>query len=260
MPTSGNGLGFNQYAARYMAKVVTAGGSTPGVLVRQAIETLAAEFWIRFNVATAIGPPLAVYPFYGGTADSHAINLYGDAFTIEWQDTVTHNVNGITGDGVAGLGRTGINPARDLTVTDFSFGMYSRTNAAADVYDIGVNTGTASMYIRSRMVAGTFVSAAGGVGASMSVAVAASTGLFMARRNETNLGVAFRNGAVVDSTAVAVSSNPNATGVAVCAAAGSGGLSTRNIAFAFVARDFGNQFLALYNAVQAYETALGREV
>lgn len=51
----------------------------------------------------------ALYPFVGGTANRHSINLKNPAqYKITWSPTgVTHNANGITGDGIAGYGDTG---------------------------------------------------------------------------------------------------------------------------------------------------------
>lgn len=50
----------------------------------------------------------ALYPFVGGTALSHSINLKNPSqYKITWSPTgITHNSNGITGDAVTGYGET----------------------------------------------------------------------------------------------------------------------------------------------------------
>jgi hypothetical protein len=51
----------------------------------------------------------AIYPFVGGTASRHSINLKNpNQYKITWSPTgVTHDANGITGNGVSGYGDTG---------------------------------------------------------------------------------------------------------------------------------------------------------
>lgn len=70
-----------------------------------AITTLVAQLketglWNRMH---------ALYPFVGGTALAHSINLKNPAtYKITWSPTgVTHNSNGITGNGISGYGDTG---------------------------------------------------------------------------------------------------------------------------------------------------------
>ena len=42
------------------------------------------------------GKMLALYPYVGGTAGSHAVNLVNSLYTISWTGGVTHDANGIT--------------------------------------------------------------------------------------------------------------------------------------------------------------------
>jgi len=74
-----------------------------------------------------------IYPFVGGTAGTHAQNLKSSSFTITWNGTVTHNANGITGDGATGFGDTTYIPSSSgqmiLDSTHASF--YRRTTGTA---------------------------------------------------------------------------------------------------------------------------------
>lgn len=88
-----------------------------------------------------------IYPFVGGTAQAHAQNLKSAQFTITWNGTVTHDVNGITGDGASGYGDTGYVPSSSslLTLNSAHLGIYRRT--------VGTNFRTYSGII----TAGTFI-------------------------------------------------------------------------------------------------------
>lgn len=76
-----------------------------------------------------------IYPFVGGNATAHSINLKspGD-YTITWNDTVIHNANGITGDGANGYANTGFVPslhAVNYQVSDAHGYVYQRSAPTA---------------------------------------------------------------------------------------------------------------------------------
>lgn len=48
----------------------------------------------------------AIYPFVGGTAESHSKNLKADQYNITWNGVVTHDANGVTANGTTGYGDT----------------------------------------------------------------------------------------------------------------------------------------------------------
>jgi hypothetical protein len=68
----------------------------------------------------------AIYPFVGGTASSHSYNLKNIAqFQMSWNGGVTHNVNGITGNGINSFGNTGVLDS-SLNVNDKHLSIYQR--------------------------------------------------------------------------------------------------------------------------------------
>jgi hypothetical protein len=75
-----------------------------------------------------------IYPFVGGTAQAHAQNLKSSSFTITWNGTVTHNANGITGDGATGYGDTGYIPASggQMALNSVHVGIYRRATVGAN--------------------------------------------------------------------------------------------------------------------------------
>ena len=53
----------------------------------------------------------AIYPFVGATAAAHSLNLKSTNYCILWHGAVSHNANGVTGDGSTGYGDTQFNPS-----------------------------------------------------------------------------------------------------------------------------------------------------
>jgi hypothetical protein len=77
---------------------------------------------------------VALYPFIGGSASTHAVNLKSPGtYDITWYGGVTHNSNGITPNGTTGYGNTGINPSTVLNTNEGSMGFYSRTTLSGVV-------------------------------------------------------------------------------------------------------------------------------
>ena len=102
------------------------------------VDLKAAGIWTKMN---------AIYPYVGGTATTHKYNLkdpqdLDSAFRIGWVGTITHNSNGVTGDGTTGYGTTWLNASSELGggLNDVSGFTYSRTNALDDV-DFGAYDG-----------------------------------------------------------------------------------------------------------------------
>jgi hypothetical protein len=84
---------------------------------------------------------IAIYPFVGGSSSTHSYNLKNTAaYQISWSGTVTHNSNGITGDGSTGYGNTGIQASGGaLSVHSTHLSVYSGTNPGSDqnMWEIG---------------------------------------------------------------------------------------------------------------------------
>lgn len=78
-----------------------------------------------------------LYPFVGGSANSHKYNLINpldsDAgFRIVWAGSVTHDTNGIKSNGTNGYGNTNYNPfVAGVGLTNLSIGLY-RTGTEAN--------------------------------------------------------------------------------------------------------------------------------
>ena len=85
----------------------------------------------------------AVYPFVGGTSSTHKFNLKNPldtdaAFRLVFNGGFTHSSNGITGNGTNGFADTKFNPiSQSSNLNSFSLSVYSRTNLAGNMFDIG---------------------------------------------------------------------------------------------------------------------------
>jgi hypothetical protein len=73
----------------------------------------------------------ALYPFVGGTAASHSYNLKNVAqYQMTWSGGVTHNANGVTGNGINAFGNTGLADSI-LNVNDKHLSIYQRNILAS---------------------------------------------------------------------------------------------------------------------------------
>jgi len=94
-----------------------------------AIETLVANW----KAAGMWNRTVAIYPFVGGTAESHKWNLKDPrdldvANRLSFSGTITHLANGVDPDGTTGLANTFIDLNEQVPQYSFSCGYYSRDN------------------------------------------------------------------------------------------------------------------------------------
>ena len=95
----------------------------------------AASIWTKMT---------ALYPFVGGDATKHSYNLKNPAtFQITWHGTVTQNANGMTGNGTTGYGDTGLVGDTNTTLNDVHMSVYCRTvgGSSDNMYDLGAENG-----------------------------------------------------------------------------------------------------------------------
>lgn len=89
----------------------------------------------------------ALYPFVGGTANAHAQNLASTSHTIDWRGTLTHDANGVTGDGNTGYGIS-LTPSEVWSTNeDAHMYLYRRSTSTATQIMMGVNDGTGIAYL-----------------------------------------------------------------------------------------------------------------
>ena len=216
----------------------------------------------------------AIYPFIGGTATSHKWNLKNPldtdgAFRLTFNGTITHDANGITGDGSTGYANTHLIPASILTAGDTNMGIYSRTNDSGnDARDMGVKTANGQMSFHTKYINGNAYVDGYDTGISGRISfVSQSFGMFHSTRRTATDHKVFIDGiekgfSNTDTSADFANitnniflGNFNDIGVP------NASYSARNYAFSVIGDGLTDTEVANdYTVIQAYQTALGRNV
>lgn len=115
---AGSGYVWDADALDFISRASITDGTQKLAIDQLAKALKAASIWTKLD---------AVYPFVGGNATAHSENLKGNTFDISWTGGVTHDANGITGNGSTGVGDTGWNPSTAAGQDDVTCAIYSRT-------------------------------------------------------------------------------------------------------------------------------------
>lgn len=244
------------------AAFITASGITDQTQ-KDAINTLVLDLkgysiWTKFK---------ALYPFVGGSATAHKYNLKDPrdldaAFRIVWGGGVTHNSNGVTGNGTNAYGDTKLIPSTQIASSgSFSFGIYNRTLGSENKIQIGcAETFSNYMFVRYSDT-NTYVV----FGSQSTSGVATnSQGLFTANRRSTNATYTevYRNGTRFINQVKDTGLSTNSLSVLATHNSSSfGSYSAFNLGFAFVASGLEQTEVSNLNtAVQKFQTSLSRNV
>ncbi len=236
--------------------------STQKSAVNQLVLDLKSySIWTKF---------IAIYPLVGGTSTTHKYNLKNPvdsdaAFRIVFSGGITHDANGITGNGTTGYGNTKINPSSHLSQNDVSVFIYSRTNSSGNYVELGAIKSTATqhrVHFNPRNASDLFNTAL----TCSTVTGNSNTdsrGLFgLSRITSTE----YKQSINSTQTTVSVTStglpNVNIGLMALISDAPSvSSYSPRNMAFACIGTGLTDtEADNLYTAVQAYQTTLSRNV
>jgi hypothetical protein len=254
----------------YSAAFLAATGISDGTIV-SACNTLQND--LRDYGLMSNAKLKALYPFVGGTADTHKYNFMdardtNSAYRITWSGTITHDSNGFTGNGTNGYGNTNFNDgAAGFSTSYMSMGIYSRTNNTGTGYcDMGMVKGSPVSYsiVRVGYSSTEDFMCAYDDSNHFGNFFANTLGLFSVVRTSSTEQKAYQNGTLANTR----SSFPAtaATGLNYFLAArnvdGSAATySNRNYAFAYIGVGLtGTEISNLYTAIQAFQTTLGRQV
>ena len=213
-----------------------------------------------------------LFPFIGGTAATHALELFGNDIT--WAGTVTHDANGSRGNGTTGVGTFPLN----------CFTEFGNTNGSASAY-VGAMTDTGGT---SANVFGSYEGASGGsrlymgnlsnsmawgpmmtTGTTEIIPPSSSPGTvepqFLAGSFTTaKLSEGYKNGVSL-GTSTPTGVIPGGASMALMAAYNNdtttpASYSDAQLAFVHFGTNMTDaEHLALYNAVEAFQTTLGRQ-
>lgn len=218
----------------------------------------------------------ALYPFVGGTASQHRFNLkdprpVAGAFYLSYYGGGTHSANGYQPDGTTAYADTQLNPYTrlpDVNLNHLSF--YSRTNSAVNSeYVMGASDGTGgfSMVARRDTNAQFFVSDTLGTfyRFAQNTSSTNGSGFFIGTQQGTNIKL-FKNNTLAVSNSGASTGNHLPPfnvyiGTLNLSNNPSGFYTNKQCAFASIGEGLSDsEASALYNAVQTFQTTLGRQV
>lgn len=213
---------------------------------------------------------IAVYPFVGGSASAHAVNLKTPGtFNISgptWSSGVTHNSNGITGNGTTGYGLTGIIPRDVMVSSNASFCLYSRT-PGINGYELSSESGgSQGLNMLCRYNSGVnlnrFAAIVFGT-TENSPFVTEGSGCFICSKTSLRLK-SFRNGVLLSSQVDTNGNTPTSPITILCRNQNSGTysvFSSRNLSFCSIGTSLADaEAINLSTLVQYFQSILGRAV
>ena len=213
----------------------------------------------------------AIYPFVGGTADTHKYNLLdpqdtNNAFRITWSGTITHNSNGVIPNGTNGYGNTNMNANTQLSggaaQNDCHAFMYFNSTSARNGADFGASTisPAAAFSMNSRNASNIFNTAGMSADVSDGAGNTGTSGCYGFSRNNSSNYIKFFN--TSQSTVTRASAAPPNVTI-VLGAQNRGGtiqnfqnrtISMMTLGFALSSTDIDN----LVSINETFQTALGR--
>jgi len=219
------------------------------------------------------GKMKAIYPFAGTTATTHKFNLKNPAdtdaaFRLVFSGGWTHSANGALPNGTNAFADTKFIPSTESNLDNTHFSVYSRSNVAgAFQAELGCDQGdNTRMLIILKWSTNNLFADLWRVTQRVTVNMSSidTTGLFTVSRTASNLVTVYRNGSSLGTnTSTTAGSRPtiapylganNQSGTAV-------NFSAKQLAFATIGDSLSaSESTDFYNIVQAYQTALSRNV
>lgn len=235
--------------------------STQKSAVNQLVLDLkSANIWTKMK---------AIYPFVGGTASSHRFNLKAPTtntsdFYLTFTGGWTHSSTGVLPNGSDAYANTYLAPLTQLPQNDIHVSYYSRTNAGTLGVDFGTDSGVNvnKLYAYIKYTdSKTYFRVNRSTGAESSKTLTAGALFYMLNRSSSSTEDIFENTTKTTFTIASsgLSSNPIYLG-----AYNNGTPSiygSKECAFSSIGYSLSDaEQLAFYNAVQAFNTTLSRQV
>lgn len=236
---------------------INAAGITDGTQI-SAINSLVVDLkdnglWEKFHV---------IYPFVGGTASSHSYNLVNpSAYQVLWSSSgVTHNANGITGNGSTGYGDTQYVIPSSLQ-NNFHISVYVRNNLDSKCAIGCLNNGSTVFTQIYPKIANLF-EADIHQNTSTTVSNNNSQGFYLANRLTSSTVKGYKNNTEVISSGTASLPTPN-TSLFLLARKGSTiqDYSSYNLGFGSIGVGLtAGENSLLYSIIQQFQISIGRQV
>lgn len=237
-------------------------------ITNQTQQTAINSLVLNLKAASLWTKMTAIYPFVGGTASSHSYNLKNTAqYQITWNGTVTHNSNGITGNGSTGYGNLGLAPSQFGTQNSQHISLYNRSNiTGTNGFDFSAcNAGQTQettlivSFVDNNLYFRVNTNNYKNISNSSSIPA-----FYTITRTGSTTSNAYKNGTSFTSSTDA-STTPYNQPMYILASnyqnTGAKQFSNKNFAFASCGEGLNaTEVSNFYTAVQAYQTALGRQV
>jgi hypothetical protein len=234
--------------------------TTQGNAINTLVVGLKSEnIWTKF---------IGLYPFVGGTSNSHKYNLRNAqdtdaAFRLVFNGGWTHDSLGARPNGVNGYADTKISLSLHCTQNNIQASVYANTNGSGNMIDIGAGNG--STYIVQMIPLNTsFTYTEGSTSNTITGGIIDNGLILMSRTNSTTLK-GFRNGIQQSTTNTVLNAGtfPNSNIYL-------GARSQNNVPALYSNRRLGiasigtsltdSEVLSFYNLVQQFQTTLNRQV
>ena len=218
----------------------------------------------------------AIYPMVGGTATTCKFNLkdardLDAAYRLTFTGGFTFSATGVLPNGVNAFATTFYTPSVNGILNSSHVSFYSRTNTDTANLDMGAAnllggaSGATMLYARStNMNYGVIDLYPNTAGDYIQAANTDSRGFYSLSRTASNLSKSYKNGNVLSSKTN--TGNRSTKSIVLCALNKDSpdqviGFSNRECAFASIGDGLTDaEALAFYNAVQTFNTTLGRQV
>lgn len=208
----------------------------------------------------------ALYPFVGGSADTHKYNLKDPrdldvAFRLSFVGTWTHNSNGIIPSGTNSHADTFLLESNIYTNYSLHYSWYSRTNNSSLTVDVGASVSATNTFTFTNFGGNTYYKVHDG--ATNILTVNNSAAFYLANRITANESRNLRNSTRYIG-AFAVTSAPVPYSFYIGAANNTGTpafRSVRNLAFVSIGNGLSDSDADnLYTIVQNFQTLLNRNI
>ena len=263
----GGGGGGNDPDAQLFITATGISGTNATATNQLVIDLKSANIWTKMK---------AIYPFVGNTSSSQKYNLkdardLNAAYRLTFFGGGTFSANGYQPGGVNGYADTFLQPSTAPLINNSThLSVYSRTNSASGTnpIEIGCFSNTGNFDILIKDGSNLFISDHYNFSSNrISIANANSQGFYLSTRTSSTVFKVFKNNAQFGTTNTSVSS-PNVsimTSKIYISALNNNGTtvnySNRELAFASIGDGLTDaEALAFYNAVQTFNTTLGRQV
>ena len=210
----------------------------------------------------------AVYPMVGGTSTTCKFNLkdardLNAAYRLVFSGGVTFSSNGYLPNGTNAYGNTFLAPSAFYS-TNMHLSYYSRTSTIGVTQEIGSSQVAGATNYSTLATARNSILGQTTNGLISYVSQANSLGFFIGQKLTNSSRKVFRNGIVNNSTTTTDSNALPNTNIYIGAFNDNGtaaGYSSKECAFASIGDGLTDaEALAFYNAVQLFNTTLGRQV